>query len=432
MKKLLLPALFLLTGFAQFAFGQVMLSQFTWDGNGTNERIAAVGPNASSSGSVAEAQPVGNGTPRGLAPGCAFAFGGSCVSRQAINLVIPNPGGLFDEPEISYKIDYRRTNGESEIWFFTRSQQVANGPLFLMGLQFGRFKVQFSTDNGFGGNNNHDVTLFNYWPGPDIHAVPNDGVWRTFEFVYNQASGLAAFIIDGVTALVYNTGTPGAPMVWPSTLVSISPNGDNQGVDLSIFDNSEISTPIILPVTYNYIKGEQVGLRGHLMWETALEVNSSHFRVLRATNNGEFEEIGIVNAAGFSNDAVSYDFYDANPQIGSNFYRLDQVDLNGQSQLSSVVEVQFEIKETGLIGVYPNPLGEQDMLNIKFRSDDQHDLRIMIIDLQGRLLVDETHQVEYAITNFQVPANRLAEGMYIVRVVSGGKAYTKKIIRSAK
>lgn len=432
MKKLLLHALFLLTGFAQFTFGQVMLSQFTWDNNGANERIADVGPNATTSGSVAEAQPTGNGTPQGLAAGCAFAFGGNCVSRQVINMVIPNPGNMFDVPEISYKIDYRRTNGENEIWFYTREQTVANGPLFRMGLQFGRFKVEYSTDNGFGGNNNHDVTLFNYWPGPDVHAVPNDGQWRTFEFSYNQASGIGVLWVDGAPALVHNTGTPGAALVWPTTPVAISPNGDNQGVDVSIFDNSEISIPAILPVTYNYIHGEQVGLRNHILWETANELNSSHFRVMRATNTTEFEEVGIVNAAGFSNEAISYDFYDPNPQPGSNYYRLEQVDLNGLTHLSSVVEVQFEVKEEGLIGVYPNPLDESDMLNIKFRSDDQNDLRIMILDLQGRILVDETHKVDYSITNFEVPANRLTEGMYIVRVSSGGKVYTKKIIRSAK
>jgi hypothetical protein len=429
MKKLLLSAFFLLAVAAQLSFGQI-LSQFTWDNNGSNERIADIGPNATSSGGQAEAQAPGNLSPQGLAPGCGFFFGGNCVSLQNINLIVPNPGNMFDVPEVRYRIDYRRTNGEAEAWFFTRDQLVANGPLFRMGLQFGRFKVEFSTDNGGGGNNNHDVTLFNYWPGADPHAVPNDGVWRTFEFWYDQSSGIAQFIINGAVARVYNTGTPGMPMVWPTTLLSIGSNTDNQGVDLSIFDNANVEFPVPFPVTYNYFLGEQVGARSHVMWETASESNSSHFRVLRANGNGEFIELGLVNAAGTSTDAIAYDFFDPNPQPGSNFYRLDQVDLNGASHLSNVVEVQFELKETGLIGVYPNPIADGGMLNIKFRSENETNLHLMIFDLQGRVLVNEIHPLEYEVTNLQIPADRLPKGMYIVRVVSGGKVYTKKIIRN--
>ncbi|MEM6269176.1 MAG: T9SS type A sorting domain-containing protein [Bacteroidota bacterium] len=427
MKKILLSAFFLLTA-VQLSMGQT-LSQFTWDSS-PNERIADIGPNGQSSGNQAEAQPTGNGSAQGLAPGCGFFFGGNCLSNQNINLVLPNPGGMFDVPEVQYQIDYRRTDGETECWFFTRDQQVTNGPLFRMGLEFGRFTVQFSTDNGFGGNNNHNIVLFNFWGGATPHIVPNDATWRTYAFSYDQASGIAVMWVNGAAARVYSTGTPGAPLVWPTTLVSIAPNLDNQGVDLAVLDNSEISVPLPLPVTYNYFHAEQVGQRSHLMWETANESNSSHFRVLRASGQGEFIEVGTVNAAGTSNEAISYEFYDPNPQPGSNFYRLDQIDLNGTSHLSSVVEVQFELNETGLIGVYPNPLGAEGNLNIKFRAEDERSLNLQIFDLQGRSLIDETHALDYEITNLEIPANRLPEGIYFVRVIAGGKSYTKKILRT--
>ena len=128
MKKLLLKkfaALILLAVGTGPVFGQT-ISFFSWDIAGANELIADIGPNGQSSGSLAEAQPTGNGTPQGLAPGsftqspggfcCVFSCDPCCVTpnncgKENINLVVPNPGGIFDQPEIRYSIDYRRTNG---------------------------------------------------------------------------------------------------------------------------------------------------------------------------------------------------------------------------------------------------------------------------------------------------------------------------------
>lgn len=441
MKNLLLPIAFvLLTGVYSVVDGQT-ISFFSWDIAGSNETIADIGPNGISSGANAEAQSTGNGTIQGLAPGsftqspggfcCAFNCDPCCVTpnncgHENINLVIPNPGNIFDQPEMRFSIDYRRTDAETEAYFYTREPTSGVGPRFRMGLLFGRFKVEFSTANGA----NHDLTLFNYWPGTDPHEVPNDGVWRNYVFEYVQATGTATFYVDGAVAFFANVAPAGTAMAWPSTLLSIGPNMDNEGNDLAILDNSEISIPVPLPVTYSYISGEQIGLRSRIDWGTVVESNSSHFNITRLDPDGEFEYIGRLEAAGTSADEHKYTFFDNNPQPGVNFYRLEQVDFNGSSSFSSVVQVNFDVNDLGLIAVYPNPVSDGKMLNVKFRAGEEKYLDLQILDLQGRVVLQKTHEISHEISNLQIPTETLANGMYICRIVAGGQAWTKKFTKN--
>ena len=192
MKKILLLSLVLLT-VIPFASNAQVISLFTWDNNGSNELIADIGPNATSSSANCEAQAAGNGTLNGLAVGtftqvptgfcCAFNCDPCCTTpnscgKENINLIVPNPGNIFDQPELRFSIDYRRSTGETQAFFYTREPTIASGPRFRMGLEFSKFKVEFSTNNG--SVINHTMTLFGYFAGLD--PVPNDGVWRNFAF----------------------------------------------------------------------------------------------------------------------------------------------------------------------------------------------------------------------------------------------------------
>ena len=53
----------------------------------------------------------------------------------------------------------------------------------------------------------------------------------------------------------------------------------------------------------------------------------------------------------------------------------------------------------------------------------------MIFDLQGRVVVDQRYDVTEEIMNLEVPMHSLPEGMYIARVIAGGRSYTKKFTR---
>jgi hypothetical protein len=129
----------------------------------------------------------------------------------------------------------------------------------------------------------------------------------------------------------------------------------------TVFTNCTI---IILPLELVSFTGEKDEETTLLSWQTATEVNVSHFVILRSTDeDSEWKEIGSVGAVGNSQHLISYDFVDDSPAQGNNYYRLKSVDLDGTFTLSHLVAVHFDLKIP--LTVYPNPASVGEALNVK-------------------------------------------------------------------
>ena len=94
-----------------------------------------------------------------------------------------------------------------------------------------------------------------------------------------------------------------------------------------------------------------------LDWSTASELNSDRFYLSRSRDLSDWETIGEVSAAGFSNSLVRYDFTDYSPYEGTFYYRLAQVDMDGTVHTYPAVAVTIEDAFT--LGLYPNPAANQ-------------------------------------------------------------------------
>ncbi|WP_332910696.1 hypothetical protein [Algoriphagus boritolerans] len=97
----------------------------------------------------------------------------------------------------------------------------------------------------------------------------------------------------------------------------------------------------------------------NLTWSTTSEWENSHFEVQRSVNDvRSWETIASVKGAGYSDQPVDYAFQDLKlPIAGGNiFYRIRQVDLNGNATFSDTEAIRVEpIPGTTYWSVYPNP-----------------------------------------------------------------------------
>lgn len=91
-----------------------------------------------------------------------------------------------------------------------------------------------------------------------------------------------------------------------------------------------------------------------LNWTTAQEINNSHFVIERSNDASNFSEIGRVPAAQLSALTHEYTFTDLKPLSGISYYRLLQVDLDGQKEYHPVRRVKVAMTEN--IRVSPNPI----------------------------------------------------------------------------
>ena len=141
------------------------------------------------------------------------------------------------------------------------------------------------------------------------------------------------------------SGIPGSITTTPFTPFST-------GTDLTLGNTVHGANP--LPVTWLYFRGQADQSTSLLKWATATEQNAAYFDVQRSSDGQHFYSIGSVAASGYSAQNNYYNFTDQAPLVGKiNYYRLHQIDYNGDGKYSSVEAVNFSGSHSILL--YPNP-----------------------------------------------------------------------------
>ena len=171
-----------------------------------------------------------------------------------------------------------------------------------------------------------------------------------------------------------------------------------------------------LPVELLYFYGEQQNENVLLEWQTATEINNSHFDVEWSTNGIDFAKIGEVQGNETTTDVQFYDFLHKSPVTGENYYRLKQVDFDGKYEYTNILTIDFRFS-TFDIKIFPNPT--TDYFNIE--APNIVGEIIQIFNIKGQVVKETNHSS--SITN--IPVTDLARGTYFVKI---GKEVKKLII----
>ncbi|MCC6723007.1 MAG: hypothetical protein IT258_00760, partial [Saprospiraceae bacterium] len=121
-------------------------------------------------------------------------------------------------------------------------------------------------------------------------------------------------------------------------------------------EQAAVQLPVELS-KFQVVKEEDKAL---LNWETASEKDNDKFVVERSTDGLAFEAIGELEGNGTTTEAKHYAFVDKYPLPGVNYYRLKQVDFNGNIEYSNINSVEIESGDEIL--VYPSLVSSE--LNI--------------------------------------------------------------------
>ncbi len=159
----------------------------------------------------------------------------------------------------------------------------------------------------------------------------------------------------------------------------------------------------LLSFTANRLDNQTV----RLTWTTTTELNSAYFSIEKSTDGTYFSPVGQVKAAGHSNRKLDYSFDDTHMSSENIiYYRLKQVDIDGQFKYSKTVAVFKKDKNEKLI-VYPNPA--KDVLMIEGFDEVKS---VKIYNFQG-VLVHKSNQKIIPLTGF-------SSGMYILEAENRG------------
>lgn len=216
-----------------------------------------------------------------------------------------------------------------------------------------------------------------------------------------------------VTLAALNNGQPVAvqfPVSKSFTEVEVIATGlANATYTMGVYN--VVGTPVTtapLPVELVAFAGQAKATGVDLRWQTASEHNSAYFVVERsATGQGNFQPLGQLAGAGTSAQTLRYTFTDPAP-TAVNYYRLRQVDRDGQQTFSPVVVVQ----EAGLrLQAYPSPAS--DALTVTGAAG----ARLVVLNQQGQ----QVQQMALTTYAQQVSLSALPEGVYWIRDEATGQ-----------
>lgn len=155
--------------------------------------------------------------------------------------------------------------------------------------------------------------------------------------------------------------------------------------------------------------------RVKLSWTTEKEYQNAYYQVEKSLDRQVFENIGLVAAGNNANMPQQYQFWDAQPYKGINYYRLKQVDIDGNYTYSTV---KMLLIDKGLqVLLYPNPLNDKLWIEC---NDKTSYVFIRIYDNVGRLMLEK----EITATKDAIDVSKLSSGMYRIQVISDSMART--------
>ncbi len=203
------------------------------------------------------------------------------------------------------------------------------------------------------------------------------------------------------------------------------------GNDFAIDDIKLASCPdgVPIPVKFLNISAQKKGTGVSINWATATEINNTYFDVEKSIDGGN-SWVAINRTKGSINSSVirNYAAYDAKPAIGTNLYRIKQVDLDGTSKYSTTVSFKMAIEKTA-ISVLANPF--TSTITVDFLSTRNQLLTARLFDNTGKMVINRRIPVSGGSSRETIETGNLARGIYILQVAdeNGQAVYHEKLIR---
>lgn len=242
----------------------------------------------------------------------------------------------------------------------------------------------------------------------------------TAEYVYD-ATDFTQLTESNLIPTLYRTLPGGSTLDWLAIgLVNATNNtahmsrGDGFG-DLYAMDNSMERLPVDL-LSFKVIAGTN-GVK--LNWKTSKEENNSHFSIERSGDGMKFSEVGSVVGKGTTDEDQLYHFEDKFPLNGRSYYRLRQVDFNGQYSFSEVVSVLYEKRSSDvlLLKLSSNYINQGQVIHVELSEMDGANVEWAISDINGKSFLSD----KIGGGRFDIETSGMYPGMYILRVETPDK-----------
>jgi hypothetical protein len=312
------------------------------------------------------------------------------------------PNSVLPQPTVSIKSNPLATylpagsfviTPETGYHTYSYNVNTAGSPVysFVNGTPFNALEVQFS-----GATANTNVRLSH---------LPDGGI-TSQEAFYVEING--------------NDNTDYSTMFYGSGAV----NGGN----ISAYSFLQLGS-IVLPVKFTSFSATKNDNDALLSWVVENEISLvTNYEVERSIDGIKFDKINTIAKNGGTSNI--YNITDHNLAAVKNsgiiYYRIKQMDLNGEFVYSDIKNVRITEKGT-IISAFPNPV--VDITTVKIDVIEAADVSISLINADGKQLQTSTLKAAKGLNLKKIDMNNLPKGDYLLKVTLGTEVQTIKVIK---
>ncbi len=184
---------------------------------------------------------------------------------------------------------------------------------------------------------------------------------------------------------------------------------------------------VVLPIDLLGFNANCTSIVGEveLKWMSASEINSDYYLIERSRDGENYTQIAKINSVGNSSNVNSYYFKDVESPKGNVYYRLVQVDLNGNQTYFNVISTNCNSNLE--LSIYPNPAKNQFTIEGKF-DKVINNAKIEISNSLGEVILNKTFKINSDSIKQIINTANFNNGVYYVTIYANDKVITKRLV----
>jgi N-acetylneuraminic acid mutarotase len=164
-----------------------------------------------------------------------------------------------------------------------------------------------------------------------------------------------------------------------------------------------------------------------LSWTTLNERNNAWFAIEKSEDQQFWMQLKKLPGAGNSSEPKHYQYTDAEPWLGTSYYRLKQVDHDGAYTYSPTLSVFFENLFSDRLEVFPNPVKDR-RVHIRFSHDGEESTLILRNLWGAEIKRFSSLSAKAGIEETVLELDDLQTGIYLLQLENKYASRARKIV----
>jgi len=272
-------------------------------------------------------------------------------------------------------------------------------------------KVTISGLNGGGSNDQQPIIVKapSSCTSPSIvptGGCPDDESINNSSYLSTNGGGISSGNVysNGITAnCEFNLSSL---VVGDNYYIYVDGNGGTSSSFYIELESGAQTCRTLLPVELIYFKANYKFPYAQLTWRTESELNNDRFEIEKSVDGLNWIYISSIKGKGTTNVPQDYAFIDEEIIEQITYYRLKQLDFNGEYSYSFIETVKPYNNQNSMF--YPNPANDEIIITLP----TENEIHYQIIDQLGRSILNGTNPAGIK----TISVDKLETGVYVLLV----------------